>query len=133
MAPCRILVVVFAVTSSHLLGFAADGASAPPKRTLSKHISDEVLAGFRKGDPEPVPPTADEAVPAEPDPEVLVLPAVQVVEPRPGGGLTQEVVTPKTEATPVVAGTGVTEYNWKGRKILVRRILFIPVAFKLEW
>jgi hypothetical protein len=43
------------------------------------------------------------------------------------------VLTPKTEAVPLVLGTGVTEIKGKKFTVLIRRLFFIPIAFKLEW
>ncbi len=109
----------------------AEEAAAADKQVFSKHIKDAILAGFRKGDPEPQP--AASAAPLDVAPEVLVLPGITVTDGRGSGGLTRDALTPKTEAVPLVAGTGVTEFKGKKFTVKIQRILYIPIAFKISW
>ena len=110
---------------------------APHRPSSSKHISDAIQAGFRKEDPGlPAPSLASPpvaAAPMEVEPEVVTLPVLKVRTNRGAGKLDQNELKFKTEGTPLIAGTGITEF--KGRKftILIPRIFFIPVGFKIKW
>jgi hypothetical protein len=125
----------FSLVMAACLPGAALRAEEPVHHPVfSQHISDAIQAGFRKDvGVAPAAPAARPFAPAEVDPGVVVLPLVKVVDQPPGANLTASLVTPKTEAIPLVLGTGVTEFKGKKYTILVRRILFIPVAFKIEW
>lgn len=113
-----------------LSGLWAEDEPTHPVRT-SRHLTDAILAGYRKDRPAPPPPAAD--APTDVEPGLVVLPAMEVRGPRRPVELKPEDVVVKTEAIPLVAGTGVTEIKGPHRTILIRRILFIPVGFKLSW
>jgi hypothetical protein len=103
----------------------------PDRPVFSKHIHDAILAGFRQG--EPTVPAPETAAPADVEPGVILLPKLNVMNNPGSGNLSQDVLTPKTEAVPLVLGTGVTEIKGKKFTVLIRRLFFIPIAFKLEW
>ena len=135
-------VLLIAVSCAQGTGLAAAEAARSGK--ASRHISDMILVGFRKngtGEPGTIPsgvagPNADAAsrfTPMEVDPEVVNLPAFTVTGQNAAPLLNRNAVSPKTEAMPLVAGTGVTEFKGKRFTVLIQRILFIPVAFKISW
>ena len=105
--------------------------SANPGK-VSRRIKEAVRAGFPDFNGKVFQaPVGKPAV--EIDPDVLVLPVVRVSS---GGGLRKMDgfgAPPKTEAVPLVAGTGITEFKGKKFTILVPRILFIPIGFSLKW
>ena len=126
---------VFGLALAALLGGGVLVAEEPADQpVLSKHIRDAILAGYRKGPPEP----ESAAAPAGPalaevEPGVVALPSLQVTDVSGGWALNREVVTPRTEAVPLVAGTGITEFKGKKYTVLIKRLLFIPIGFKIEW
>jgi hypothetical protein len=100
---------------------------------VSKHTSDLILTDIHKEDPKaPAPPPATVA-PADVEPGVTKLEDYTVVDQPSPPKMDHAALTPKTEAIPLVWGTGVTEFKGKKHTILIRRFFWIPIAWKVKW
>jgi hypothetical protein len=108
-------------------------AEPPDHEVVSKQMSDLILAGIRKEDPQAPKPVPAEVAPLEVEPGVAKLPDFKVVDQPSSPKMEQAALTPKTEASPLVWGTGVTEFKGKKYTILIRRFFWIPIAWKVEW
>lgn len=108
---------------------AAIAASAEETRPrTSRHLSEAILAGYRKDDGEPAPER--EPTPVDNVEDHVELPPMKI---QSGGGASKEMTLPPTVPPPLVIGTGVTEIRGKRYTVNMRRILFIPIVFRLEW
>lgn len=108
----------------------AEGQSAPAAR-VSKRMSDAILADFRKDENTPL--SNSERTPVDVDPDVVMLPDMEVREKRIGASMDPSDLALRTEAIPLRFGTGITELRGKKFTVLTKKILFIPVGFKLKW
>ncbi len=129
-------VLTFAlVVVAFLPGIPLRAGEPSARGSVSKHISDAILAGFRQGEaaiPAPATIVTTTAAPSDVDPVVVVLPKFTVVG-KSAAKLDRDVFTPTTEAIPLTLGTGITEFKGKKFTVLVRKIFFIPIGFKIEW
>ena len=100
---------------------------------VSRYIKEAVRAGFPDYNGRAFQAPVEKPAVVEADPDVLVLPVVKVT----GGGnvrRTEGFGAPlKTEAVPLVAGTGITEFKGKTYTVLVPTIFFIPIGFSFKW
>jgi len=107
------------------MAIGADAAEQSRPQT-SRHLSHAIQEGFRKDDGQPTATEAEEReVPVEAE---IRLPTMTVTGPRTDSRAFIAEVPPKP-----VLGTSVTEFKGKKFTFKMRRILFVPVAFKLEW
>ena len=99
---------------------------------VSRRIKEAVRAGFPDFNGRAFQAPAEKPA-GEVDPDVLVLPVVKVT----GGGNVRRMegfgAPLKTEAVPLVAGTGITEFKGKKYTVLVPTIFFIPIGFSFKW
>ena len=100
---------------------------------VSRHIKEAVRAGLPDFNGKAFQASVEKPAVVEVDPDVLVLPVVRVSS---GGGarkLDGFGTLPKTEAVPLAAGTGITEFKGKKYTVLVPTIFFIPIGLSLKW
>ena len=112
-----------------LQGFALGAEEAEYTGKTSRRIKDAVRAGLPSYNGQPHQPPVENS-PAEVDPEMVVLPVVQVSGIS-GPKKMEGFSAPKKD--PLVAGTGITEIRLKKVTIIIPRILFIPIGFTLRW
>ena len=99
---------------------------------VSRRIKEVVRAGFPDFNGRAFQAPVEKPA-VEVDPDVLVLPVVRVSG---SGGLRKMDgfgAPLKTEAVPLVAGTGITEFKGKKYTVLVPTIFFIPIGFSFKW
>ena len=110
-------------------------AEEPAKpEILSRKIKDAVLVGLPGYDGHIVQASVGKSSPvAERDPDLLILPVVKVSTPNNRLRLDPAAIYSNPTAAPLVAGIGITEFRGKKFTILIPRIFYIPVGFKIKW
>lgn len=122
----RTLVLGFLMIATGPIGMTADR----PDSKNSPYIRRMIEEGLRPQSAD-TPPTSPEPI-GGPHLEVedeISLPDLKI---RAGPKLEAENLESEEPRKPVL-GTGVTEIKGKHYTIKVRRVLFLPIAFKLEW
>ena len=101
---------------------------------LSRKIKDAVLVGLPGYSGHIIKAPAENSSPmTKSDPDLLILPVVKVSTPDNRMRLDKAAIYSKTDAAPLVAGTGITEFRGKKFTILIPRIFYIPVGFTIKW
>lgn len=132
MTPERFLRgVVFSLVIATVPSLSLAEGESLQRPGVSKHMSDAILAGFRKYDGAPL-ARADET-PTEVDPEVVVLPEMRVSQRGRAQSLDESALKTPTEAIPLRFGTGIKEVRGRKFTALTQKVLFIPIGFKLAW
>jgi hypothetical protein len=129
----RILCVAAAGLFLHP-GCSLAAEEQPKPGILSRKIKDAVLVGLPGYDGHIVKaPVRNNSPVIESDPDLLILPVVKVSTPKNRMKLDPAATRSTTDADPLVAGTGVTEFRGKKFTILIPRIFYIPVGFTIKW